>query len=74
MVVLVTDFPTSAGQSLLSLEEEEKEVDEKDRALSEALRVVVSGWLQEEGNDLNYNNTVSSSKDQLPIHNILNKS
>ena len=70
MVVLVTDFPPSAGQSLLSLEEEEKEVDEKDRALSEALRVVVSGWLQEEGNDLNYNNQVISSKDQLPIPNI----
>ena len=44
-------------------EEPEPEPDEKDRALAETLRSVVAGWLQEQ-NDVNYNNTVISGKDQ----------
>ena len=58
-MVLVTNFPGVADQPTQSEEEreeeeQEEEADEKDRALAEALSVVVSGWLQEE-NDLNYN-------------------
>ena len=59
LVVLVTNYHsyTAADQPTHSEEEEELEVvvpDEKDLALAETLRVVVSGWLQDE-NDLNYN-------------------
>ena len=61
LVVLVTNYhsqsPQSEDEMVVEEEEEEEEVevaDEKDRALAEALSVVVSGWLQEE-NDLNYN-------------------
>ena len=70
LVVLVTNYhshtslsaqPThshpqhSEEEVVEEVEEEVEEVpDEKDLALAEALRVVVSGWLQEE-NDLNYN-------------------
>ena len=57
LVVLVTNYHSQSPQSEdeMRVEEEEEEVaDEKDRALGEALSVVVSGWLQEE-NDLNYN-------------------
>ena len=44
-------------------EEPEPEPDEKDRALAETLRSVVTGWLQEQ-NDVNYNHTVTSVKDK----------
>lgn len=71
LVVLVTNFPGVADQPTQSEEEreeeeQEEEADEKDRALAEALRAVVTDW-QEEEKDLNYNNTVSSSKDQPPV-------
>ena len=75
LVVLVTNYHghNSADQLAhsepeLSVEEEkeeepEPEPDEKDRALAETLRSVVTGWLQEQ-NDVNYNHTVTSVKDK----------